>query len=92
MVCTFFGHREVPSGIYDNLKNTITDLIENQGVTHFFVGHNGGFDRMVTGILKELKGKYSHIRCETVISDMTVESGLEKTTTRKVKRFGANVE
>jgi len=77
MICTFFGHREIPSDIYDNLKDTITDLVENQGVTRFLVGHNGGFDRMVTGILKELGGKYSHIRCETVISDMTVESELD---------------
>ena len=58
MVCTFFGHRDAPEKIRENLKTVVVDLIENKGVKLFYVGNNGAFDSMVRKLLKELKKLY----------------------------------
>ena len=58
MTCTFFGHRNVPKETEPTLRSTLVDLIENRGVTQFYVGNQGGFDSMVRRVLKELSGKY----------------------------------
>ena len=44
MVCTFFGHRDTPERATPLLHDSIVDLIENKGVTDFYVGYNGNFD------------------------------------------------
>ena len=55
MTCTFFGHRDCDEKIYENLRNTIIELIQNEGVTKFLVGNNGAFDRLVLKVLKGLE-------------------------------------
>lgn len=61
MKCAFFGHRDAPSEIRDRIKETVIDLIEERGVTEFYVGNNGNFDRMALSVLKELSGMYPQI-------------------------------
>ncbi len=68
MTCTFFGHRDAPQKIEPILKSTLTYLIEEENVSLFYVGNNGNFDRMVIGILKQLKEKYPHIRYSIVLA------------------------
>lgn len=68
MTCTFFGHREAPQKIEPILKSTLIHLIENEDISSFYVGNNGNFDRMVIGILKHLKEKYTHIRYSIVLA------------------------
>ncbi len=60
MICTFFGHRDTPATIRPQLEACIRDLIE-RGITLFYVGHNGHFDRMVKGVLEQQKLHYPHI-------------------------------
>ncbi len=57
-ICTFFGHKNSPESIYDRLKISLTDLIENKGVKNFLVGNNGIFNALVYKALKELSEKY----------------------------------
>ena len=57
-VCTFFGHSSCPESIREKLRESMVDLIENKGVTLFYVGHQGEFDRMVLSVLRELKSEY----------------------------------
>ena len=57
-VCTFFGHSSCPESIREKLRENVVDLIENKGVTLFYVGHQGEFDRMVHSVLRELKSSY----------------------------------
>ncbi len=70
MVCTFFGHRTAGEEISERLRAVLIDLIENQGVTLFYVGHQGRFDAMVRRELKELKKRFSHIKYFVVLAYM----------------------
>ncbi len=66
--CTFFGHRDAPDSIRYDLKQVLIDLIENKGVTLFYVGNNGRFDSMVLTELKLFSTVYKHIIYFVVIN------------------------
>ncbi len=68
MTCTFFGHREVPEATRNKLRETLKDLIENQGADMFYVGNQGKFDRMAAVVLRELKADYPHIDYRIVLA------------------------
>ncbi len=59
MTCTFFGHKDTPSGIKPILGEVLLDLIEHQGINRFYVGNQGNFDAMALGLLKEFEKPYS---------------------------------
>ena len=44
-VCFFIGHRDTPEHVYPALEQAVEQLI-TQGVTEFYVGNHGSFDRM----------------------------------------------
>ena len=50
-VCTFFGHHDCPASVKEELRETIRDLIENCGVSMFYVGNHGTFDAIVRSTL-----------------------------------------
>lgn len=54
MKCTFFGHRDAEAEIEERLRNVILNLIENKGITCFYVGTHGNFDKMAYNILCEM--------------------------------------
>lgn len=66
--CTFFGHRDCPDSIKPALRRTLVDLIEKEQVDLFYVGNQGGFDRMVRGVLRELAEQYPGIRYAVVLA------------------------
>ena len=69
-VCTFFGHRDSPEGIKAKLRDVLVDLINNKGVDMFYVGHQGRFDGLVHGLLKELQREYPSINYAVVLAYM----------------------
>lgn len=71
MTCTFFGHRYVQKEIEPMLRSTLVDLIENYDCHLFYVGNQGGFDAMVTRVLRELSDRYP-IRAYTVLAYLPV--------------------
>ena len=71
--CCFFGHRKVTHNIKPKLTEIIEKLITEDGVTDFYVGHQGQFDSMVFYVLKELKAKYPKIRYTVVLAYMPDE-------------------
>ena len=71
--CCFFGHREVTHNIREKLTAIIERLIAEEDATEFYVGHQGQFDSMVYSVLKELKGKYPHIRYTVILAYMPDE-------------------
>ena len=71
--CSFFGHRDCPSDLKPLLKYVILDLIATHGVDMFYVGHQGGFDGLVRGVLRELEQEYSEVRYAVVLAYMPSE-------------------
>lgn len=59
MTVTFFGHKDTPTTIENDLNKTLIDLIENHNATIFFVGNNGTFDSMVRRQLELLSQTYN---------------------------------
>ena len=60
--CFFIGHRTVPNDIRERLNAAIERHITEYGVTEFFVGHYGAFDRMAQAALVRAKKRHPHIR------------------------------
>lgn len=60
--CFFIGNRHAPNNIKKQLFEKIEKHITQYGVTTFFVGHYGNFDRLVTAALRELKKNYPNIK------------------------------
>ena len=58
MICTFFGHRDTPPTIKPLLRQVIIELIEQRGITRFYVGNQGNFDAMARNLLAELAQTY----------------------------------
>ncbi len=56
--CTFFGRRTAGDDLKPAIRKAIIDLIEKEGVTQFYVGAQGRFDRMAAAVLKELSSNY----------------------------------
>lgn len=52
----------------EKLLQTLTALIENMGVTHFYSGYRGDFDRFCSNTVYELKSKYPFIKNTMVLS------------------------
>ncbi len=68
--CTFFGHRDSPEIIKPKIRTAVIDLIENHGVTMFYVGNQGNFDRMVRSVLKEVTTAYPGVGYAVVLAYM----------------------
>lgn len=66
--CTFFGHRDCPATIRPKLRKMLIQLIEQDSVTAFYVGHHGSFDGMVQSVLAELAQQYGHFSYAVVLS------------------------
>ena len=60
--CFFLGHADASSDIYPKLLSSIERHITQYGVTEFFVGNHGAFDRLSLHALKEAQSSHPHIR------------------------------
>ena len=68
--CTFFGHRDCPEMIKPKIREALVDLITKHSVDMFYVGHQGQFDAIVRGTLRELKKEYHQINSTVVLAYM----------------------
>lgn len=73
-VCTFFGHRDCPSTIKPVMRKVIIELIEQQNVDTFYVGHQGSFDFLARTVLSELAEECPHIRYAIVLARLPQQS------------------
>ena len=67
--CLFIGHREADERLLPVLQSMIRRLIEEEGVTEFYVGGYGGFDRIAGAAVKQLKAEYPHISLQVLKYD-----------------------
>ena len=65
--CFFIGHRDANAEIYPSLLDEVNRHVTECGVTDFFVGHYGSFDRMATQAVKEVKKNHPEVRLMLVL-------------------------
>ena len=75
--CFFIGHREADERLLPVLQSTIRRLIVEEGVTEFYVGGYGGFDRIAGAAVKQLKAKYPQISLKMMIPYHPAERPVE---------------
>ena len=71
--CTFFGHRDCPDSLKQSIRAVIIDLITSYGVDMFYVGHQGGFDGLVRGVLREITQECLWVHYAVVLAYMPSE-------------------
>lgn len=71
--CFFIGHREAPENIYPELAQTVEQLI-GQGVTDFYVGHYGNFDRLAARAVIAAKQRHPEVRLTMLLPYHPAES------------------
>lgn len=59
--CFLFGHADCPDQVLPKLEQAIEAAISN-GVTDFYVGNRGAFDRLATTAVKRAKRKFPGVR------------------------------
>ena len=65
--CFLFGHRDAPEEIRPEIEAAVEWLYREKGVTLFYVGHYGSFDRIAGAAVKALKARYTDIELFMVI-------------------------
>lgn len=80
--CTFIGHRDCPKSIKEKLIFEIENLIVNEKVNVFYVGTQGGFDRLVYECLCEFEKRYK-IKVVVVLAYLNREDELTYYDTEK---------
>lgn len=73
-VCSFFGHKDVVTNLREVIWGTAVELIETKGVTTFYVGCNGSFDRQVCDVFEQMRVIYPNVEFYTVLAYLP-ESG-----------------
>ncbi|MBQ9994334.1 MAG: hypothetical protein IJP17_06450, partial [Clostridia bacterium] len=57
--CFLFGHADTPQFILPILEQAIEQATQN-GITSFYVGYHGNFDRLATTALRKIKLQYAN--------------------------------
>lgn len=65
--CFFIGHHDTKDAVYSALLSEVERHIVEYGVTSFFVGHYGNFDRMAAVAVKEAKKRHPEVRLMLVL-------------------------
>ena len=74
MICSFFGHRNVPDWLGGILEGELKKIIESadSDIT-FYVGNKGGFDRLVQRMLSLLIKEYPKIKVYVILDYLPSE-------------------
>lgn len=68
MTAYFIGHRDASSHLLPALKKTIEHHITRCGVTEFWVGNQGRFDRMARLAVIKAKNKYPSVQLSLLLA------------------------
>lgn len=79
--CTFFGHRQCPTGLRPQLQSVLIDLIVTQRVHTFYVGNQGSFECMVASVLDKLCQEYPNITYGIVFPCLPIKQPVAETDT-----------
>lgn len=66
--CTFWGHQDCSLSIATQVQEILQQLIEQECVQTFYIGHQGNFDSLVYTVLQELASVYSKLSFYVVLA------------------------
>ena len=66
--CFFIGHRDAPESLLPEVRAAVEELILREGVTDFYVGSRGSFDRTAAAAVLGLMGAYPQVRLYRVLA------------------------
>ena len=66
--CFFIGHRDAPGELLPAVREAAERLIREEGVTDFYVGSRGNFDRMAAAAVRGLRENYPEVRLCLVLA------------------------
>ncbi len=74
--CTFAGHSTAPDTLKSELITVVTDLVDNKGVSTFYVGNHGRFDAMSASAVRTVKQSHKDVKLILVVPKMnsTIEN------------------
>lgn len=75
--CFFTGHREADERLFPIMVNTIERLVVSEGVTCFYVGGYGGFDRIAASAVKRAKQRHPEVLLMLVLPYHPAERPVE---------------
>ena len=78
MICALFGNRDCPYLKEEALEDLICNLIQKRGVTCFYVGNHGEFDRRAALALKKVSKQFDWVRYYVVLAYYPTDSHLAK--------------
>ena len=66
--CFFIGHRDASSELLPAVRAAAERLIREEGVTDFYVGSRGNFDRLAAAAVRGLRESYPDVRLYLVLA------------------------
>ncbi len=66
--CFFIGHRDAPERLFPEVRAAVEGLIVGAGVTDFYVGSRGSFDRLAARAVLNLMEAHPPIRLYQVLA------------------------
>ncbi|MBR2591239.1 MAG: DUF1273 family protein [Clostridia bacterium] len=70
-ICSFFGHREVFKDLSEALEQAINEAISAYGITTFYVGGHGEFDKQAARAVRAAKRNYPQIKLVLILPYFT---------------------
>jgi len=71
-ICAFFGHRECYENLSAELDDAIRRAVIQQGVTTFWCGRQGAFDRQASEAVRRMKAEFPQIKLELILPYLPV--------------------
>lgn len=56
-----FGHRDAPNGMQEEIAQTVERLYSEAGITSFYVGKYGEFDRIAGAAVRTIQTRFPEI-------------------------------
>lgn len=78
IVCSFCGHRDCDSGLREQIRAEIKDIIASDGVTVFYSGGMGEFDRLCESVVREIQRSNQNIKLYLIKPYFTQKLNTEK--------------
>lgn len=66
--CFLFGHADCPSIMLSKIEGAIENCYSKHGITDFYVGNRGNFDRLAAVAAKKVKQRHEEIKLFLVLA------------------------